>query len=85
MATQMRERVRVETGVTCSCGIAPNSMLAKICSDLNKPDGQFALPSNNPGALVSFVATLPIRKVQGIGKVNNCSPPPERPCRYPAF
>ncbi len=55
-------------GLTASCGIAANRRLAKICSDINKPDGQYVLPSNRADIL-QFVSTLPIRKVGGIGKV----------------
>ena len=43
-------------------------MLAKICSDFNKPDGQFVL-SPDPTELASFIASLSIRKVPGIGRV----------------
>ena len=39
-----------------------------MCADRNKPDGQFVLPPD-VGAITEFVATLPIRKVCGIGKV----------------
>ena len=43
-------------------------MLAKICSDINKPDGQYVL-SSDPAELAAFVAGLSIRKVPGIGRV----------------
>jgi len=56
-------------GLTCSCGVAPNRRLAKVCSDINKPDGQFLLPPDR-GAVLLFVSTLPIRKVGGIGRVS---------------
>ncbi|XP_045559319.1 DNA polymerase kappa [Salmo salar] len=49
-------------------GIAPNMMLAKVCSDKNKPNGQYRLPSNRQAVMV-FIQDLPVRKVSGIGKV----------------
>ncbi|KZT29016.1 DNA/RNA polymerase [Neolentinus lepideus HHB14362 ss-1] len=66
---EMRERVRRETNLTVSAGIAPNKMLAKICSDKNKPNGQFHLPFDR-NAIVSFMHDLSIRKIPGIGRVN---------------
>lgn len=65
----MRARVASQTGLTCSCGIAPNCMLAKVCSDMNKPNGQFALPAD-PAAIAAFLDDLSVRKLPGIGKVN---------------
>lgn len=55
--------------MTASCGIACNKMLAKICSDMNKPDGQTYL-QNNEQAIIDFMARLPVRKLPGVGKVN---------------
>uniref|UniRef100_A0A8C8D6Q3 DNA polymerase kappa n=1 Tax=Oncorhynchus tshawytscha TaxID=74940 RepID=A0A8C8D6Q3_ONCTS len=53
----------------CVCvGIAPNMMLAKVCSDKNKPNGQYRLPSNRQ-AVIDFIQDLPVRKISGIGKV----------------
>lgn len=66
---QMRERVHRETKLTVSAGIAPNKMLAKICSDKNKPNGQFHLPFDRD-AILSFMHDLSIRKIPGIGRVN---------------
>ncbi|KAA6417424.1 MAG: DNA polymerase kappa-like [Trebouxia sp. A1-2] len=68
VAEQMRYRVRTETQLTCSVGLGPNTMLAKVASDINKPNGQFALPED-PAALKEFVQGLSLRKVPGIGKV----------------
>ena len=65
---QMRDQIRVRTGVTVSAGIAANSRLAKICSNVNKPNGQFLLPSTR-AAIVDYMSTLPPRKVNGIGRV----------------
>ncbi|KAF8904417.1 hypothetical protein CPB84DRAFT_1960811 [Gymnopilus junonius] len=66
---QMRETVFQETKLTVSAGIAPNKMLAKICSDKNKPNGQFQLPFNAE-SIKDFMRNLSIRKVPGIGRVN---------------
>ncbi|KAK9834297.1 hypothetical protein WJX81_004273 [Elliptochloris bilobata] len=68
VAEELRARVRERTRVTCSCGVAPNRLLAKIASDMNKPDGQIVLPGD-ADAVAAFMARLPIRKVPGIGKV----------------
>ena len=58
-----------KTGLTCSAGIACNPMLAKICSDKNKPNGQFCLPFNRE-AIIEFMKELPVRKIPFIGKVS---------------
>ncbi|GMN37897.1 hypothetical protein TIFTF001_007189 [Ficus carica] len=62
VAKEIRAGVFEETGLTCSAGVAPNRLLAKVCSDINKPNGQFVLP-NNRMAVVTFISSLPIRKV----------------------
>ena len=68
IAEELRQRVLTETGLTCSCGVAPNRMLAKVCSDVNKPNGQCVI-SSDPKEVRQFVDALAIRKVPGIGKV----------------
>eukprot|EP00250_Pteridium_aquilinum_P015548 c22641_g1_i1 orf=47-2035(+) len=68
IAEELRRRVYDSTGLTCSAGIGPNRMIAKVCSDINKPNGQYVVP-NERAAVMAFVSTLPIRKVSGIGKV----------------
>ncbi|KAK7080378.1 hypothetical protein SK128_018365 [Halocaridina rubra] len=65
---EMRAKIQEKTQLTASAGIAPNTRLAKVCSDMNKPNGQFYLPPNRE-KILEFVATLPIRKVSGIGNV----------------
>ncbi|KAJ7925260.1 hypothetical protein B0H13DRAFT_2248945 [Mycena leptocephala] len=65
----LRSAVFTETKLTVSAGIAPNTMLAKICSDKNKPNGQFHLPFNSE-AIITFMRDLPIRRVPGIGRVS---------------
>ncbi|XP_032372051.1 DNA polymerase kappa [Etheostoma spectabile] len=66
---EMRFRIEQKTMLTASAGIAPNTMLAKVCSDKNKPNGQYRLPSTRE-AVMDFVQNLPVRKVSGIGKVS---------------
>uniref|UniRef100_A0A673BYX8 DNA polymerase kappa n=1 Tax=Sphaeramia orbicularis TaxID=375764 RepID=A0A673BYX8_9TELE len=66
---EMRFRIEQRTRLTASAGIAPNMMLAKVCSDKNKPNGQYRLPSTRE-AVMDFIQNLPVRKVSGIGKVS---------------
>ncbi|KAF8019917.1 hypothetical protein BT93_G0569 [Corymbia citriodora subsp. variegata] len=68
VAEELRNTVFGETGLTCSAGVAANRLLAKVCSDINKPNGQFVLP-NDRLAVMTFISSLPIRKIGGIGKV----------------
>ncbi|XP_057963778.1 DNA polymerase kappa isoform X2 [Malania oleifera] len=68
IAEELRKNVYEETGLTCSAGVAPNRLLAKVCSDINKPNGQFVLP-NDRLAVMIFISSLPVRKIGGIGKV----------------
>lgn len=65
---QMRRQVHERTDITVSAGIAANAKLAKICSNINKPNGQFVLP-NDRVTIMSFMRDLPCRKVNGIGRV----------------
>jgi nucleotidyltransferase/DNA polymerase involved in DNA repair len=66
----MRKEVTKATGgLTCSAGIAPNSMLAKIVSNERKPDGQMLLPFDRD-SIVSYMRSLPCRKIPGVGKVS---------------
>lgn len=66
VARAIKERVRAETQLTVSAGVAPNKFLAKIASDLGKPDG---LVEVKPGEEADFLAPLAIRKMWGVGKV----------------
>jgi len=55
--------VSMTVDLSCSCpGIAANTMIAKVCSDRNKPNGQFAV-APSAEAVLSFMRDLPIRKV----------------------
>ncbi|NXV35223.1 POLK polymerase, partial [Rissa tridactyla] len=65
---EIRFRIEQKTQLTASAGIAPNTMLAKMCSDRNKPNGQYRIAPERQ-AVLDFLKDLPIRKVPGIGKV----------------
>jgi DNA polymerase kappa len=68
VVSQMRAQVFEECKITISAGIAANAKLAKICSNKNKPNGQYKLPSNR-ASILAFMRDLPTRKVNGIGRV----------------
>jgi DNA polymerase-4 len=64
-ARRIKEWIRSRLGLTCSIGIAPNKLLAKIASDVDKPDGIFVL---REGDVKEFMETLDLSDVPGIGK-----------------
>ncbi|MDQ6931680.1 MAG: DNA polymerase IV [Candidatus Eremiobacteraeota bacterium] len=64
IAAEMRARIRERTGLTVSAGVASGKMVAKIASDLCKPDGLAAIA---PGEEAAFLAPLPVGKLWGIG------------------
>ncbi len=64
LALHIKQAVREATGLSCSIGIAPNKLLAKICSDLDKPDGVTLLTMED---LQTRIWPLPVRKINGIG------------------
>ncbi|UCD76549.1 MAG: DNA polymerase IV [Phycisphaerales bacterium] len=66
IARNIKKRILAETGLTASVGVAPNKFLAKIASDLNKPDG---LTIITPDDLDTLVADLPIKRMWGVGPV----------------
>ncbi|KAL7528374.1 hypothetical protein ACHAXR_002412 [Thalassiosira sp. AJA248-18] len=64
----IRLKVKQTTGLTCSAGLCSNFLLAKIASDVKKPNGQhFVGPSEQE--ILAFINPLSIRKVNGIGRV----------------
>ncbi|CAL8069002.1 unnamed protein product [Calicophoron daubneyi] len=65
---EIRFRVFCATQLTCSAGLGPNTMLAKIASDWVKPCGQFEIERSQE-AVDNFIYDLPVRKVPGIGHV----------------
>ena len=71
VALELKAAVRDATGLTCSIGVTPNKLLAKICSDLDKPDGLTLLDEAD---IPARIWPLPAKKVNGIG------PKASRPC-----
>ncbi|QKK26778.1 DNA polymerase IV [Rhizobium hidalgonense] len=64
IATEIRARIKQVTGLNASAGISYNKFLAKMASDLNKPNGQAVItPKNGP----AFVEALPVKKFHGVG------------------
>ena len=66
IAAEIRARIRETTGLTVSAGVAPNKFLAKVASDWEKPDGLFTIA---PDQVADFVYELPVRRINGVGKV----------------
>ena len=62
---RIKARIRAETGLTASAGLAANKFIAKIASDLRKPDGMVVV---EPGGESEFLAPLPIERLWGVGK-----------------
>jgi DNA polymerase-4 len=65
-AREIKLRIREGTGLTASAGGAPNKFLAKIASDLEKPDGLVIVPPNRVRA---FLEPLPVERIWGVGPV----------------
>ncbi|MBY3130810.1 DNA polymerase IV [Rhizobium laguerreae] len=64
LALEIRAKIKQVTGLNASAGISYNKFLAKMASDLNKPNGQAVItPKNGP----AFVEQLPVRKFHGVG------------------
>ena len=66
LAESLREEVRRVCGVTCSVGVAPNRLLAKIGSEQNKPDGLTVMPFE-ADAIAAFLAPKPVSVLWGVG------------------
>jgi len=62
---RIKQRIREETGLSASAGLASNKFIAKIASDLRKPDGLVIVP---PGREAAFLAPLPVERLWGVGK-----------------
>lgn len=67
IATRIRAEIQHELGLTASAGVASSKFVAKIASDLHKPNGLSAAPIGDAEVLRAFLAPLPIEKMWGIG------------------
>jgi DNA polymerase-4 len=65
-AHRLHEAVRAETALPCSIGIGTSRLVAKMCSDLAKPNGVLCV---EPGAEAAFLAPLEVSRIPGVGKV----------------
>ena len=68
IAREIRKRIFDEVGLHASAGISSSKFVAKIASDINKPQGQKTIP---PEEVIQFLEELPIEKFFGIGKVTS--------------
>jgi DNA polymerase-4 len=66
IARKIRSEIKARTGLTASAGVSVNKFLAKIASDINKPDGLFLI---RPEDAENFIEDLAVEKFYGIGKV----------------
>lgn len=67
IAKEIKRLIFKKTGLTGSAGVAPNKLLAKIASDINKPNGLYVI---TPNQVTNFVKNLPVKKLFGVGKVS---------------
>ncbi|HCB1738698.1 TPA: DNA polymerase IV, partial [Serratia marcescens] len=66
IAQEIRQAIADELNLTASAGIAPIKFLAKIASEINKPNGQYVI---TPAQVPAFLQQLPLSKIPGVGKV----------------
>ncbi len=65
VAMDIKNKIKEKLGLTCSVGVAPGKFLAKVASDMDKPDG---LTIIWPQQVNQFIETLAVQKVSGVGK-----------------
>ena len=66
IAEEIRSRIKEQSSLTASAGVSVNKFLAKVASDMNKPNGIYVIP---PSKVLAFIEDLPIEKFFGVGKV----------------
>jgi DNA polymerase-4 len=64
MAREIKNRIRVRTGLTASVGVSHNKLLAKLASEMNKPDGLAVI---RPAEVTTILDPMPVRRLHGIG------------------
>lgn len=67
-AEKIRNDIREKVGITGSVGLAPNKFLAKLASDMNKPDGMTIVPTDQK-EIEAFLAPLKVERIWGVGRV----------------
>jgi len=66
IANLLRNKIKTDLHLTASVGVAPNKLIAKIASDLNKPDGMVVI---KPHMVNEFIKNLDVKRIWGVGKV----------------
>ncbi|MFH0909316.1 MAG: DNA polymerase IV [bacterium] len=69
LARALKDKIKSELGLTASVGVAPNKVLAKVASDLEKPDGLTVVPTEEKD-IAAFLAPLSVTRIWGVGKVS---------------
>lgn len=64
IARHLKQRIRAETELVASAGVGPNKLVAKLASDMDKPDGFLVIP---PAGVEAFLRDLPARRLWGVG------------------
>lgn len=64
LGRRMKNEILIQQGLTCSIGIGPNKILAKIAADIHKPDGLTAV---RPEQVTEFLSPLPVDRLMGVG------------------
>uniref|UniRef100_UPI0035E3D811 DNA polymerase IV n=1 Tax=Anaerospora hongkongensis TaxID=244830 RepID=UPI0035E3D811 len=70
IARRIKDEIKQQLRLTASAGVAPNKFLAKLASDLQKPDGLYII---RPGEEAQVLAGLPVRRLWGVGEVTAAS------------
>jgi len=65
LASHIKEEIKIKEGLTCSIGVGPNKLIAKMSSDFKKPDGLTVI---EPNEVRNFLFPLPVGKLYGVGK-----------------
>lgn len=66
LAGEIKKSVLENQGITCTVGVSSSKIIAKIATDMNKPDGLTVVP---PDSVMSFLSPLSVSKIPGVGKV----------------